>query len=155
MKLGHPRPLQVDGEKASEAPEAPVLIAVDFSQESEAVLNWASDYADVIGAPLEILHVVHDPAGSPGTYKSQDKDPLEPMADVAERKLKQFLERIIGDNPNQPSLSGANLLCVEGLPASKIVDVAQARGARPRPAEPRIAIFRAPIMRCSGSGGGR
>jgi len=129
-QAGTPTTPQMDGEKASEAPEPPVLVAVDFSQESEAVLNWASDYADAIGAPLEILHVVHDPAGSPGTYKPEGKDPLEPMADVAERKLNQFLERMMRDHPNQARLNEARLLCVEGLPASKIVDVAHARDAR-------------------------
>ncbi len=129
-EAGTPTTPHVDGEKASVAPEPPVLIAVDFSQDSEAVLNWASDYADVIGAPLEILHVVHDPAGSPGTYRPEDKDPLEPMADVAERKLNRFFEQMVRDHPDQPVLSRAKLLCVEGLPASKIVDVAHARGAR-------------------------
>lgn len=108
----------------------PVLVAVDFSSESEAALVWACGYAETIGAPLEILHVIHDPADSPGTYKPENGDPLEPMADVARGKLANFLDRVGRDHPEAPGLRTAQTLCVEGLPAATILQVAEAQGAQ-------------------------
>ena len=116
--------------EASAATAAPVLLAVDFSQDCCAALVWACEYAAVTGAPLEILHVVHDPAHAPGRYRSDATDPLEPIADVAERKLADFVEQARRDNPELGGLESATRLCVAGLPAQKIVDVADARGAR-------------------------
>lgn len=109
---------------------APVLVAVDFSEEAEAALAWACDYADKVGAPVEILHVVHDPADAPGTYKPDGGDPLEPMVDVAQRKLAKLVERIERGNSDLKGLSGAKTSCLEGLPASVIVELAQTRNAR-------------------------
>ena len=63
-------------EAATPSP-APVLVAVDLSPDSEAALIWAYGYAKRIVAPLEILHVVHDPADSPGTYKPNNGDLLD------------------------------------------------------------------------------
>lgn len=82
------------------------------------------------GAPLEILHVVHDPAASPVSYKADQTDPLEPIAEVARRKLDGLLMRLGRDNPGRPGLGDAVVHCVSGLPASKILDVARTRGAR-------------------------
>ncbi len=110
--------------------EAPVLVAVDFSPDAEAALAWACDYADKIGAPLEVLHVVHDPADAPGTYRPDNGDPLEPMADVAKRKLTGFLDRVGQDNPDLLGLGSAKTHCVQGLPAATILYVAKAHGAR-------------------------
>ncbi len=110
--------------------EAPVLVALDLSPESEAALIWACDYAQKVGAPLEILHVVHDPADAPGSYRADGEDPLKPMADVAKDKLARFLDRMGGGNPELVGLEGAKSLCVPGLPAATILEIAQAHGAR-------------------------
>ncbi len=121
--------LEVRGREAMAASKALVLVAVDFSADSEAALLWACHYAAAIEAPLEILHVVHDPASSPGTYKPNGDNPLEPMVDVAQRKLGQFLEQFDRRNPQLPALEQANKICVPGLPVQRILDVAHARGA--------------------------
>ncbi len=121
--------LEVRGREAMTASKAPVLVAVDFSADSEAGLLWACNYAEAIDAPLEILHVVHDPADSPGTYKPNGDNPLEPMVDVAQRKLGQFLEQVDRSNPQLSGLERAKQICVPGLPAQRILDIAQARGA--------------------------
>ena len=109
---------------------APVLVAVELSGGSEAALRWACGHALAVGAPLEILHVVHDPADSPGTYRPDERDPLEPMADVAARRLGAYLDRVGRETPSLSGLEAAPQLCVEGLPAAKILDTARARGAR-------------------------
>lgn len=110
--------------------EGPVLVAVDFSPESETALIWASDYAERIGAPLDVLHVVHDPADAPGTYKPDSGDPLEPIVEVARRRMAGFLERIGGEHPDRTVLESASSTCTPGLPAPTIVQVAEAHGAQ-------------------------
>ena len=110
--------------------KGPVLVAIDLSPDSEAALIWAGDYAARIGAPLEILHIVHDPADAPGTYKPDGDDRLEPMVDVAERKLAKLIQRIEHDNPGLRGLGDAKSHCVQGLPASKILEVARDRSAQ-------------------------
>lgn len=115
---------------AAAEPAPPVLLAIDFSQDSEAALVWACDYASSIGAPLKILHVVHDPGDSPGTYRADGEDVLEPMADVAEHKLTGFLEQVRRDHPRLSSLDSVSLVCLPGLPVATILDVAQSDGAQ-------------------------
>ena len=110
--------------------EKPVLVAVDFSPESEAALVWACEYAETFGAPIEILHVVHDPVDSPGTYRSENGDTLEPMHDVAQRKLENFIERVGKKNGITQILEDAAPHCMSGLPASTVLRVARAHGAR-------------------------
>lgn len=116
--------------EAAAPPGSPVLIAIDFSPDSEAALVWACDYAESIGAALKILHVVHDPGDSPGTYRADGEDTLEPMVDVAERRLTGFLQRVRQDHPRLSALDSASLLCLPGLPVATILDVAQSDGAQ-------------------------
>ena len=116
--------------QASRAAAAPILVAVDLSDDCEAALAWACDHAASIGAPLEIVHVVHDPADAPGSYRADARDPLEPNTDVARRKLTSLVERQSRALPQRQGVESATLHCVEGLPAAKILEVAQARGAR-------------------------
>ncbi len=112
------------------ARSAPVLVAVDFSSESEAALLWAAEYAECSGAPLEVLHVVHDPADAPGTYKPDNADPLEPMVDVASDRLDEVLDRVAREHPDLKALADAKRHCIEGLPGSTIVDMERTRDAR-------------------------
>lgn len=116
--------------KAAPSSEGPVLVAVDFSPEAAAALTWACDYAVRIGAPLEILHVVHDPGDSPGAYKPDGEDLLVPMADVAKHKLDRFIEEVGRERPHLQGLGDAKSLCIEGLPASTILDIARAHRVR-------------------------
>ena len=90
---------------------APVLVAVELCNGSEAAVRWAGHYATAIGAALEILHVIHDSADSPGAYKSDNGDALEPMADVAERKLVEFVDRMKRNDPQISGLDAAERLC--------------------------------------------
>jgi len=110
--------------------ESPVLVAVDFSPDSQAALVWAWNYAKAIGAPLEVLHVVHDPGDSPGTYQSSKSDRLQPMEDIAQEMLAEFLDRAGRDLPDFADLQLARTLCAPGLPASTIIQVAEAHKVR-------------------------
>ena len=130
LETRNPAISQPDASRLAAASERPILVAVDLSRESEAALAWACQYARKVDAPLEILHVVHDPADSPGTYKPNHGDKLEPMADVAQRKLTEFIDRIRCDDADLRGLETAKLFCVPGLPGSTILQVARAHKAQ-------------------------
>ena len=74
--------------------DGPVLVAVDFSPDSEAAILWACDYAGSVDASLVVLHVIHDPADAPGYYRKDEADLLRPMDDVASEMLGRFLEKV-------------------------------------------------------------
>ena len=90
--------------------EAPVLAAVDFSEESRAALLWAARQAQLEGAPLLVLHVAHDSAENPGFYKTSDDGTLTPILDVAENMMQEFLQRTIADYPELTALATAQTL---------------------------------------------
>ena len=51
----------------------PILVPVDFSKHSEAALWEACELSESMGAPLVVLHVVHDPGDMPGYYTRVSK----------------------------------------------------------------------------------
>jgi len=108
----------------------PILVAVDFSTDSAAALRWALDQADILDAPVHIVHVVHDPAEAPGKYKPQKQDLLRPMADVAWEMMNEFIARMRADRPQSPSLEEAEMTLVAGLPAPAILNTAKRLSAR-------------------------
>jgi nucleotide-binding universal stress UspA family protein len=109
---------------------APVLVAVDFSSDSDAALLWASRHADSIGAPLHVLHVVHDPAEAAGFYHEEHGEAVAPMTDVAERMMETYLRERRDAHPELAALQSAEPQLVSGLPPGRIVEVAKRNGAR-------------------------
>lgn len=110
-------------------PAAPILVAIDFSQDSRAALVWASNYAHLNGADLLILHVAHDPAASPGFYRQMGDDWLRPMIEMAGEMMSEFLTTMKQACPNLSPLQTATARLVSGLPAGRIVEVAEQVGA--------------------------
>lgn len=108
---------------------SPILCAVDFSPDSRAALSWACDQAERVGAPLIILHVVHDPAASPGFYREVDEDWTRPMAEVAEEMMAEFLKTAREARPGCAVLAAAETRLVPGLPPGRIVEVATSAAA--------------------------
>lgn len=106
-----------------------VLVAVDFSPDSSAALAWAARYADLSGASLVLLHVVHDPATSPGFYRRSPNDLMQPMDTVAIRMMQDFLSGFRDSNPAYRSLEAAESRFVPGLPPTRIIEVANLLGA--------------------------
>ncbi len=103
----------------------PILVAIDFSEDSEAALLWASNYTKLTKSPLIILHVVHDPADAPGFYRREEDDWSEPMAVVANRMAKDFMKKMYDKNPTLAPLLEARLEFVQGLPPGRIVEFAE------------------------------
>jgi nucleotide-binding universal stress UspA family protein len=100
----------------------PILVAIDFSSDSEAALLWANNYRECTNAPMIILHVVHDPADAPGFYRSAEDDWAEPMAAVATRMAEDFMKNMVEKHPELKYLEDARLEFVSGLPPGRIVE---------------------------------
>ena len=110
--------------------EGPILVAIDFSEDSGAALSWASDIAISLKVPIHVLHVVHDPADSPGYYRKDQRDLLRPMEDVANKMMRKFLKKVIEATPNNKPLKDAKMRLVMGLPVTRIIEVAEKINAR-------------------------
>ncbi|NIA69803.1 universal stress protein [Pelagibius litoralis] len=107
----------------------PILCAVDFSSDSRAALTWAAGQAALADLALVVLHVVHDPASSPGFYRAVEEEWLRPMAEVAEQMMEEFLAEVRAANPDQAKLQSAEVRLVSGLPAGRTVEMAKSIGA--------------------------
>lgn len=108
----------------------PILVAVDFSADSEAAFIWGLKQAAMMAAPLILLHVIHDPAESPGFYNKEGQSTLLPLQDVAMEKMDAFLIQAFEAHPEIDDTFEIEKLLVKGLPSGRIVEVAQKRQAR-------------------------
>jgi nucleotide-binding universal stress UspA family protein len=111
--------------------ERPILAAVDFSPDSEAALARAVGVARETGARLVVLHVIHDPAASPGTYARDDAEG-RPMR-VEDAAAEMLTEHLAAFRERHPELGGFGPIethLVSGLPATRIVEVADELDAR-------------------------
>jgi nucleotide-binding universal stress UspA family protein len=104
--------------------DRPILVAVDFSEQSRETLYWACEFASCKSANLILLHVIHDSASKPGFYLGDPDDPMQSMETVAENMLKDFLADAIRERPDLDVLKSAGIQLAEGLPAGRIVEVA-------------------------------
>jgi nucleotide-binding universal stress UspA family protein len=102
-----------------------LLVAVDFSEDAREAVLWACRYAVSTGANLIPLHVVHDPASSPGFYRTAEKSLLKPMQSVAETMMEEFLDEIVADVPEFSFLQTLEPHFVPGLPPTRIVEAAE------------------------------
>ena len=107
----------------------PVLVAVDFSADSAAALSWGLAYAAMVGAGVIVLHVIHDPAESPGFYLRPGKSALEPLEDAAEEMMESFLADFAEAHPEFSGLPKIRRKFVAGLPSGRITEVAERVGA--------------------------
>jgi nucleotide-binding universal stress UspA family protein len=109
----------------------PILVPVDFSVYSEAALLCAAELAENIGAPLAVLHVVHDPGEAPGYYSVKGrKKQLRRMEDVAADMLEEFIDGVRKAHPERHQLANPETLLVVGLPVTRILETAEKLNAR-------------------------
>ena len=104
--------------------QRPILVAIDFSEDSKAAMIWGYRYSKCCGAPLTVLHVVHDPVSSPGFYRREKENHTQTMQEVAESMMNEFLDRVRLELPDLPSTDAFDIRFVPGLPPSRIVEVA-------------------------------
>jgi nucleotide-binding universal stress UspA family protein len=109
----------------------PILVPVDFSGYSEAALLCAAELAELIGAPLAVLHVVHDLGEAPGYYAVKGrKKQLRRLEDVAADMLDEFMLEVRKAHPERHNLENAESLLVVGLPVNRILETAEKINAR-------------------------
>ena len=120
---------QPDRRTATTDSSGPVLVAVDFSTDSEAALVWACRFASHTGTGLLVLHVVHDPGEAPGYYRRGEEDVLRPMEDVAQEMLEEFLVKVRGDHPEVAALGELKTRLVRGIPATRILEAVESVNA--------------------------
>ena len=115
----------------SKTKSRPILVPVDFSTYSEAALRCAADLAEMIGEPLVVLHVVHDPGEAPGYYTVKGrKKQLHRLEDVAADMLQEFMATVQKKLPDNAALRMAQTELVTGLPVNRILEVAEKNNAR-------------------------
>lgn len=110
--------------------DRPIIVAMDFSDDAEAALVWACKYAEKTGAPIQALHVVHDPGESPGYYHRNKEDVLRPLSDLAGEMMAEFLARVETENPDLKTVADVEPLLVTGIPETRILEVAERNNAR-------------------------
>lgn len=110
--------------------EAPILVGLDFTEDSKAALLWACEYSACVGFPIVAVHVIHDPSEAPGYYRQADEDLLRPLEDVAADMMTQFLDQMREDYPEALKLNDVETTLVKGIPATRILEVAESIGAR-------------------------
>jgi len=117
--------LIVDGTAPeSGADKRPILVPVDFSSCSRNALLFASQFASCVGAPILVLHVVHDQNRKPGLYvNNRNRSAMRPMDDVAADMLDEFIEDVRRYESGSEALSSARALLVNGLPAQRIGEI--------------------------------
>lgn len=108
----------------------PILIAIDFSPDSDAAIDWGLNQAVLTGAPVILFHAIHDSAEAPGFYTRGGETGLTKIADVAQEMMDAQMARL---EPRLAALAapveiGAEM--TEGLPSGRIVEAAHAHDAR-------------------------
>ena len=89
-------------EPVGPSPEAPVLVAVDFSDRSRSAVAAGRHLADLYGAGLELVHVVRDggpyPGLAPNILSLVDFDPAQ--GETVRERLARFAETVPGAAPD-------------------------------------------------------
>jgi len=108
-----------------------LLVPVDFTSFSEDALVFASGLAKCMSAQLLVLHVIHDPAESPGFYarKLKTEKYLQSMEEAAEEMMQEFLDKMRLAFPGNEPIKKATPLLVIGTPVTRIIEIAEMKQA--------------------------
>jgi nucleotide-binding universal stress UspA family protein len=109
--------------------DGPILVALDFTEDSKAALLWACEYSACTGIPIVAVHVIHDPGETPGYYRQSDDDLLRPLEEIAGNMMADFLDQVRTDHPEAQALKSIETALVKGIPETRILEVAESRGA--------------------------
>ena len=123
-------------EKAAVASEhdsdRPVVIAVDFSDDSKAALEWGLEEAALRKAPAAILHVIHDPGETPGYYHKKKKKIIVPLTEAAEQLFDEYIDECRSEIPALKSMNDPPVKrkLAMGIPVRRILEFAEKWNAR-------------------------
>ena len=117
-------------EQPTTSPDGPILVAVDFSLHSAAALRWALNEATVHGCEVVVVHVVNDPGAAPGYYKEPKGSGHEPIGlGRMDERAAEMLQEFLSPLEDEAGYSLESVL-VTGIPSTRILEVAEAQGAR-------------------------
>lgn len=103
---------------------SPILVPIDFSHYSEAILLKAIEFSKCMNAPIIVLHVVHDPAQMPGYYAHSIKEKhLHRIEDLAKEMLDDFLVEMAEKHPDLHLADKVEPMLVIGLPVTRILEI--------------------------------
>ncbi len=111
--------------KGGSPKDRPIIVAVDFSDDSRAALIWALEAAEKFSSPLIVLHVVHDPGEAPGYYRKDEKDLLRPMEEVAEKMMRKFIKKVRSSGVSKKSFRNLRTKLVKGVPVTRIIEFSE------------------------------
>ncbi len=112
------------------APSAgPIVAGVDLSPYALDVVCWAARLARLTGQPLHVVHVVHDPGDRPGYYREDAQAPTETLLEAARRQVDAFVADARAQCAELAGLADVHVQIVEGLPATRLIEVAEAVAA--------------------------
>ncbi len=104
----------------------PILASIDFSPESKAALLFASNLSYKEGRPLVVLHVMHDDGQDGAVYgKRSEEAALLPIQEIAEKVMIDFISSVRQEHADLEALGSARTMVVEGLPVTRIPEVAR------------------------------
>ena len=110
--------------------QGPIVVAVDFSADSQAALTWACEVADWMQTSVLVLHVVHDSSVAPDYYQIDDKDWLAPLVEAAESRMQKFVEDMQKAGSRFKSMETLESRLAVGRPVPNILEVADETDAR-------------------------
>ena len=106
-----------------------VVVAVDFSEASREAAHVAAYLAGTLGAPLTLLHVIHDPVDTPGFYSDPisrgPQGPQRPIEAIARDLSDEFLASVRREHPGLSALVQPDFMTVSGLPVTRIPEVCE------------------------------
>ena len=123
-------------ENAPIAPERsadrPIVIAIDFSDDSKAALEWGMEEAVLRNAPVTILHVIHDPADAPGYYHKKKKKIMVPLTEAAEQIFDEFIDECRSEIPALETMDDPRVRrkLATGIPVRRILEFSEKCDAR-------------------------
>ena len=111
--------------------DRPIIIAVDFSDDSKAALEWGLEEAALRRAPATILHVVHDPAETPGYYHRKKKI-MVPLTEAAEQLFDEYIDECASEIPALKSMDDRSVKrkLTRGIPVRRILELSEKWNAR-------------------------
>ena len=109
----------------------PIIVAVDLMPGSREQILWACEYGKKVGAPVIVLHVVHEPASAPGFYgDSHNSKNREALQNAAARMLHRLLADMSTAYGDHTLLGCDVTILVAGVPGPRIAEVAELKDAQ-------------------------
>lgn len=109
---------------------APILVPVDLSSSTHELLTFAGDMATRRRRSLVLLHVVTGAdARAEASGETAAHHPTLPMTDKAREQLQRLVAEVADQHPELDVLRDARTVLISGVPAHRILEVAEREGA--------------------------